>query len=165
MPVSNRPIQKVAIDDIEPSPNDENIHTDRRNLTDPLNTDHVAVVRYALAPGERFSGSVHAHMDQKEVFVVLAGETTFDTRSGEIAVEAGEAIRFGPGEFQSGHNAGEEDCLALALGAPRDSEDIRIASIPVLNEDVSCPDCGHDHMRVGEGGLVCPECSATITVE
>lgn len=158
-------MQKVTVDDIEPAPYDADLHTDRRDLTEPLNAANVAIVRYALAPGERFSGSVHTHMDQEEIFVVLAGEAAFETRSEEVAVEAGEAIRFGPGEFQSGRNAGEGELVALALGAPRDSDDIRIASIPVLDEDISCPECGHDHMRLGDDGLVCPECAATTAVE
>jgi len=158
-------MQRVSIADIEPAPYDEDLHTDRRDLTEPLDAANVAIVRYALAPGERFSGSVHTHMDQEEIFVVLAGEAAFETRSGEVPVEAGEAVRFAPGEFQSGRNAGDSELVALALGAPRDSEDVRVARIPVLDEDVTCPDCGHDHMRIVEEGLVCPECSATTTVE
>jgi len=158
-------MQKASIDDIEPAPYDEDLHTDRRDLTEPLEAANLAIVRYVLAPGERFSGSVHTHMDQEEIFVILAGEAAFETRLGEVTVEAGEAIRFAPGEFQSGHNAGDSELVALALGAPRDSEDVRVARIPVLDEDVTCPDCGHDHMRLDAKGLVCPECGATTTVE
>lgn len=158
-------MQRVSIDDVTPEPHDERLHTDRRDLTPPLNTSDVAVVHYALAPGERFSGSVHAHMDQEEVFIVLSGEVTFETRSGGVSVAAGEAIRFAPGEFQSGHNAGDSEAVALALGAPRDTDDVRIDRIPMLDKDVSCPDCDHDHMRAADGRLVCPECGTTTTVE
>ncbi len=92
-----------------------------------LDTDHLAIAYYALGPGERFSGSVHAHADQEEVFV------------------------------------------ALALGAPRDTGDIRIDQIPVLGgRDVSCPGCDRDSMRIptdGRSGLVCPACDADLEVE
>jgi uncharacterized cupin superfamily protein len=157
-------VETISLSDVDPDPYDDELHTDRRDLTGPLGTGDVALVRYVLAPGERFSGSVHTHMDQEEVFVILEGEATFETPSGTQRVAAGEAVRFGPGEFQSGYNAGDTDCVALAIGAPRDSEDVRVTSIPVLDEDVSCPDCGNDSMRIGEDALVCPSCGGRTRV-
>ena len=161
-------MQKVSIDDVPPEPAAE-YHADRRPLSDPLNTSDVALTRYVLEPGERFSGSVHAHMDQEEVFVVLEGEATFETDGGEVTVGEDEAIRFGAGEFQTGWNDGDGPVVALALGAPRDTEDVRISRIPVLEDrDVACPDCGHDHMRVSgdeEAGLVCPACGSRLVIE
>lgn len=99
---------------------------DRRELSAPLATTDLAINYYRIPPENGFPGGVHAHMDQEEVFVVLVGTAEFETMNGTITVEAGEAIRFGPGEFQSGANAAEQDLVALALGAPRDSEDVRI---------------------------------------
>ncbi|WP_255193341.1 cupin domain-containing protein [Natronobeatus ordinarius] len=161
-------MRKVSIDGVPPEPADE-YHSDRRPLSEPLNTSDVAITRYVLEPGERFSGSVHAHVDQEEVFVVLEGEATFETEDGEVVVGEDEAVRFGPGEFQTGANDGDEPVVALALGAPRETNDIRISRIPVLGDrDVACSDCGHDHMRVptgAESGLVCPACGATLVVE
>ncbi|ELZ01482.1 hypothetical protein C482_06899 [Natrialba chahannaoensis JCM 10990] len=177
-------MEHVSITDIEPTPYDD-LHADRRELATPLGTDHLAITHYVLESGERFSGSVHAHMDQEEVFVVLEGEVTFEVaRVGgeqdepseqneqegvELTVSEREAIRFAPGEFQSGRNDGDERVVALALGAPRDSDDVRITRIPVLNDrDVSCPDCDHDHLRIGREGeaeLVCPECGAGVEIE
>jgi mannose-6-phosphate isomerase-like protein (cupin superfamily) len=161
-------MEKVAIDDVEPSTFDpENRTHDRRGLTDPLNASDVAVARYVLEPGERFSGALHAHTDQEEVFVVVQGEATFRTRDGEVTVGEDEAVRFAPGEFQTGGNEGDEDLVAFALGAPKETEDVRIARIPGVG-DVACPDCGHDNMRIpGEDGgpLVCPECGGELAVE
>ncbi|MCU4742869.1 cupin domain-containing protein [Natronoglomus mannanivorans] len=162
----------VSIEDVESTP-DADAHTDRRALAEPLNTSEVAITRYVLKPGERFSGSVHAHMDQEEVFLVLEGVATFETRERTVTVGENEAIRFAPGEFQSGENGGDETVVAFALGAPRDSEDVRIDRIPVLDDrNVACPDCGHDNMRIPRGdesgsGLVCPhpECEGTLAVE
>ncbi|WP_440770887.1 cupin domain-containing protein [Natronorubrum sp. DTA28] len=170
-------MNRVAIDDLEPRPHDEELHADRRPLSEPLGTDHVAITRYVLESGERFSGSVHAHFDQEEVFVVLEGEATFeaypnDDRDGkptEITVTENEVIRFAPGEFQTGRNDGERRVVALALGAPRDTEDIRIARIPVLDDrNVSCPDCEADHMRISssdEAEFECPNCAATLNLD
>ena len=154
-------MEKVAIDDVEPTPTDDHRTHDRRVLTDPLNTSDRAISHYVLEPGQRFSGSVHTHVDQEEVFVVLEGEATFDTEEGTVTVGENEAIRFAPGEFQTGWHDSEGVVVAIALGAPRDSTDIRLSHI-VGYGDVSCPDCGHDSMRVtqddSESDLVCPEC-------
>lgn len=188
-------MRKVAIDDVDPASTDTDLSRDRRDLTDPLNATDVAVSRYVLDPGERFSGSLHAHADQEEVFIVLEGTATFETTAGdgdgevagdqtsaasegatEVEVAAGEAIRFAPGEFQVGRNAGDERVVALALGAPRDSEDVRISRIPMRDDrDVSCPDCGRGDMRIardGDGGeddpdadFVCPDCGDTLALD
>ena len=178
-------MRHLAIDDVGSDPYDEDLHTDRRPLADPLGTDHLAITRYVLEPGERFSGSVHAHTDQEEVFVVLEGEATFEgggvvgaegghgdeaiERIDDVTVAEGEVVRFAPGEFQSGRNAGDERVVALALGAPRDSEDVRITRIPVLDDrNVACPDCECDHMRISrtdEADFECPDCEATLVLE
>ena len=178
-------MERVSIADLEPTPYDEDLHSDRREIGTALDAEHVAIVRFALEPGERLSGSVHAHADQEEVFVVLEGTVTFDVERladgsddesapidepRELTVAENEAIRFAPGEFQSGRNATDSRAVVLALGAPRDTEDIRISRIPVLDDgDVSCPDCGRDSMRIPadheESGLECPDCGARLRPE
>lgn len=149
-------MERVSIDDVEPSAFGSDI--DRRGLSDPLGTSDMALNRYRLDSGERFSGGLHAHMDQEEVFVIVEGEATFETTDGEVTVGAGEAIRFAPGEFQSGKNDSDGAVVAFAMGAPRDSEDVRVP------ED--CPECDHDDMRAvpADDGfdLVCPECGAEL---
>ena len=145
-------MERVSIDDVKPDTFDDDV--DRRGLSAPLGATGVAINRYRIPPGEGFPGGLHAHMDQEEVFVVIDGVATFETMDGEVTVGEREAIRFAPGEFQSGRNESDGDLVALALGAPRDSEDVRIP--------VECPDCGHGDMRpeAGEDGptLVCPAC-------
>lgn len=154
-------MERVSIDDIE----DREASTAEGvccGLSDPLETTDVAINHYRLAPDDGFPGGLHAHMDQAEIFVVIEGAATFETyaphggttRAETETVAAGEAIRFAPGEFQSGWNESDKDCVALALGAPRNSEDVRI---PVV-----CPDCGHESVRLATEGdtitLVCPDC-------
>lgn len=153
-------MRKVSVDDLEPGGFERNV--DRRCLSDPLATTDVAINRYRVEPGRRISG-LHAHVDQEEVFVVVAGEATFETLSGEIAVGTGEAIRFAPGEFQSAKNASDGELTVFALGAPRDSGDVRVP--------LACPECGHDDRRpsVAADGetpaLVCPDCGAESEAE
>jgi len=147
-------MERIAIDDVKPRVFGDG--NDRRGLSEPLGTTDVAINHYRLAPGEGFPGGLHTHVDQEEVFVVLEGEATFETFEGKITVAAGELIRFGPGEFQSGNNESDEHIVALALGAPRDSEDVRIP--------VACPGCGHENLRLDFTGskmtFACPDCGA-----
>jgi uncharacterized cupin superfamily protein len=149
-------MERIKIDDVEPSAFGRDV--DRRGLSDPLGTTDFAINRYRLDPDERFSGSLHAHMDQEEVFVVVDGEAAFETTDGEVTVSDGEAVRFAPGEFQSGKNDADEPLVAFAMGAPRDTEDVRVPQ--------ECPDCEHENMRAipADDGfdLRCPECGTEL---
>jgi uncharacterized cupin superfamily protein len=101
---------------------------------------------------------MHAHMDQEEVFYVTDGVATFETPSGETTVEAGELVRFAPGEYQQGRNESDEVVRALALGAPKESTDVRVP--------IPCPEGDSDNLRAvpGEDGFTfeCPECGETF---
>jgi uncharacterized cupin superfamily protein len=146
-------MERVTVDAVEPTAFGDDI--DARGLADPLGTTDLSINHYRIPPGEGFPSGLHAHVDQEEVFVVLDGDATFLTlEDGPISVEAGEAIRFVPGEYQTGRNEAADDLVALALGAPRDTEDFRVP--------VACPDCGHGDLRpaAGDDGveLVCPDC-------
>ena len=175
-------MQHVSIEAVETSPSDGG--ADRRRLSDPLNAAAVAINHYELGPGKRLAG-LHAHTDQEEVFVVSEGTATFETwtpaggsarpreeavtdglttgggtgengTGDEVTVRAGEAIRFAPGEFQSGTNdADNETTAVLAFGAPREGGAVRVP--------LACPDCGHASRRpdASDGEtpvLVCPNC-------
>jgi uncharacterized cupin superfamily protein len=145
-------MERVVIDEV-PSTSFETA-LDRRGLSDPLGTTDVALNRYRLSPTQRLSTGLHAHADQEEVFVVVEGELTFETEADEVVVDEGEAVRFAPGEFQSGKNDSEDEVILLAIGAPRETTDVRVPK--------ACPQCDHDDMRVvaGEEGdnLQCPNC-------
>lgn len=47
---------------------------------------------------------------------------TFETEPGDLTVTAGEVLRVPPETFQLGTNRGEEQVIAIALGAPRGYE-------------------------------------------
>ncbi|MCU4799712.1 cupin domain-containing protein [Halobacteria archaeon HArc-gm2] len=144
-------MKTVAIDRIEPA--DVGSDAEKQSLGEGLGTSDIAINRYRVEPGTRLAG-LHAHADQEEIFVVLDGTLTFETLDGEVTVAAGEAIRFEPGEHQSGKNDADGDAVVLALGAPRDTSELLIP--------VACADCGHDEQRLvgtGTGGaLVCTDC-------
>ncbi|WP_101295237.1 cupin domain-containing protein [Halegenticoccus soli] len=150
-------MKRVTIGDVESGAGGADV--DCRRLSGPLGAIGVAINYYRIAPGEGFPGGLHAHADQEEIFVVIEGEAIFETLarpSGEITVAEGEAVRFAPGEFQSGRNASSDDLVAFAIGAPRDSEDVRLP--------LDCPECGCDELRLDAGEsdpkLVCPACDA-----
>lgn len=128
----------------------------RHELGEALGTTAVAINFYRIEPGGGLPAGLHAHFDQEEVFIVLAGTAVFETFDGAVTLGAGEAIRFAPGEFQSGRNPGETAVELLALGAPKDTEDIRIPC--------SCPECTAPSLRLSFGDqltFVCPECAAS----
>jgi len=107
---------------------------DKRALAAALDTEELALNYYELDPGDSFGFGYHRHPGQEEVFYVIEGTATFETEDGDIAVSAGEAIRFAPGEWQLGRNAGDERVVALAMGAPK--------AAPQTEMLRECPECG-----------------------
>jgi uncharacterized cupin superfamily protein len=128
----------------------------RQSLSDALGTTDVAINRYRLAPGEGLPSGLHTHLDQEEAFVVIEGTLTFETLAEPVVVDAGEAVRFAPGEYQTGANDGDSPAVVLAIGAPRESEAVRVP--------LSCPDCDHRGLSPewhdGEVLLACPDCGS-----
>ena len=108
--------------------------TGKRSLSKALGATDVSLNHYVLEPGESFAFGYHKHEGQEEIFYVVEGEATFETEEGDVPVEAGEAVRFAPGEWQQGRNDGDEQVVALAIGAPQESGETTI-----LRE---CEDCG-----------------------
>ena len=154
-------MQKIDIDDVESGSMGD---ADRRGLSDALGTEDMSINHYALEPGDNFSGGLHTHLDQEELFYIVSGTATFETQpepdaeSETVEVGAGEAIRFPPGEYQQGRNESDDDVVALALGAPRDSSEVRVPQ--------PCPDCESDVLafRMDDDGmhLECPDCGTTV---
>lgn len=133
----------------------------RHALSPDLGAEHVAINAYLLGPGDGLPGGLHAHGDQEEVFVVQSGTLTFETLDSEVTVPAESVVRFGPGEFQSGRDAHDEPVAVLAIGAPPDSQDIRIPA--------DCPECSASELRLEFGGnrdrLRCTNCTTAFEPE
>ncbi|WP_458208502.1 cupin domain-containing protein [Haladaptatus sp. NG-SE-30] len=124
-------MEKVAIEEVEQFMSAASV---TRPVGKALGTTDVAVNYYELAPGDNFSPGLHTHFDQEEVFYIQSGTATFETKDEDVVVEAGEIVRFAPGDYQRGRNEGDERVVALALGAPQESE-----SGELLRE---CAECG-----------------------
>jgi mannose-6-phosphate isomerase-like protein (cupin superfamily) len=166
-------MRKVAIDDVDNVPNPLGVHSVRRPVSDALGTEHFAMNYLELEPGESFSGGLHAHTDQEEVFYVLAGTATFEvtdvpdsSTTETVTVEAGEAVRFPPGTFQEGYNDADNDepVAGLALGAPASRHDW-----DALESVLHCRECGEETAQAttltDSGGFefTCPECGTAVT--
>lgn len=173
-------MEKVAIDDVDIEVNPMNVHSVRRPISDALGFSDFAMNYFELEPDESFSGGMHTHHDQEEVFYVQEGTATFETRAsqrdaddasgetaseeaGKITVDEGEVIRFEPGDFQTGYNDTDERVVGFAFGAPKSKHDW-----DQLESLVYCQDCeeevGHGLELTDEGNfrLTCTECGHTF---
>ena len=118
-------MRKVAIDDVEVELSPLGVHSVRKPVSEALGTDHFAMNYFELEPGESFSGGLHAHHDQEEVFYI----------------QAGEAVRFPPGQFQEGYNDPDNDdaVVGFAFGAPSSRHEWdEIESV------LGCAECGEE---------------------
>lgn len=123
-------MDKIRIDDINGQLDSATV---KRPIADPINAANVVLNYYELALGDSFAYGYHMHENQEELFVIQEGRVTFETEDEEIVVDAGEVIRFAPGEYQQGINTGDERVVALAIGAPQETGDSDI-----LRECTTC---------------------------
>ncbi|WP_246989732.1 cupin domain-containing protein [Halorientalis marina] len=153
-------MDKVCIDAVEERLDSSTL---QRPLTDALNTNNIALNYYELAPGDSFAYGYHKHEKQEELFIIQAGSVNFKTEEGEVNINAGEVIRFAPGEYQQGINTGEEWVEALVIGSPKESGNIEIRrkcetceewtsnSIEVVDGEntkiTRCQECGSETAR------------------
>jgi uncharacterized cupin superfamily protein len=72
----------------------------------------------ALAPGQR--GRIHAHREQEEVYLVLAGELTLVVEAVEHVVGPDGVARVPPAIRRQLVNAGDEPLVLVALGGAGD---------------------------------------------
>lgn len=124
-------MEHVVIDDLDNWMGPADV---KRPLGTALGTEHMGLRVYELEPGESTAFGYHAHESQEEVFYVLEGTLAFETDDGEVEVEAGEAVRFAPGEFQRSRNPGDGRTRVLGIGAPADPGELTLLR--------DCPDCG-----------------------
>ncbi|WP_158057823.1 cupin domain-containing protein [Halorussus halophilus] len=156
-------MEKVAIEDVENEQNPMKVHSVRKPISRELGTEEFAMNYFELEVGESFSGGLHTHEDQEEVFYVESGIATFEVTKEreEVQVADGELIRFPPGEFQKGYNDGEDTVVGWALGAPGAMHDW-----DELYSLAYCPECEEEtkqNVRLGAGSfeLTCTECGNT----
>lgn len=159
-------MERVTIDDVEIEPHPMGVNRQRRNVTDALGAEHMTMVHYELDPGESFSGGLHTHHDQEEAFYIVEGTATFEhgTDGDEVEVEAGEVVRFEPGEFQCGRNESDDTVVGLALAAPGSRH-----NWADLESFAPCGECGEltSHgVREPDDGFViyCNDCGTEMQI-
>lgn len=160
-------MEKVAIDGVDNVTNPLGVHSVRKPVSGALGTEAFAMNYFELEPGESFSGGLHTHHDQEEVFYVQAGEATFEVgrEREEVSVAAGECIRFAPGEFQTGTNESDERTIGFAIGAPKARHDFG-----AMESIVACRECdeetAHELDLTDQGAfhLTCTECATEFTI-
>lgn len=152
-------MEKVSLDDVDVVVNPLKVHSVRKPVSDAVGTTDFAFNYFELEPGESFSGGMHRHHDQEELFYVLEGTATFETPDETVDVGADSCIRFAPGEYQQGSNESDELVRAFAIGAPGATHDW-----DELEALVHCSDCGEetDHSMSltdeGEFSFTCQSC-------
>ena len=161
-------MEKVTVDDVRNEVNPLQVHDVRRPVSDALGTDHFAMNYFELEPGDSFSGGLHTHNDQEEVFYIEEGKAVFEVgREREsVTVEAGEVIRFAPGEFQTGTvpEEFEGETVGWALGAPGARHDW-----DELESMVPCRECGEERAHAtrltddGSFQFTCTECGTEFS--
>ncbi|WP_276260659.1 cupin domain-containing protein [Haloglomus litoreum] len=160
-------MEKVAIDDVETQNSPLGVHSLRKPVSSALGTEHFAMNYFELQPEESFSGGLHTHHDQEEVFYVMEGSVEFEVGLDRetVLVEAGEVIRFEPGEYQTGWNRGDEDVRGWALGAPGAQHDW-----DELESVVDCRECGEETPHAttineeGRFAFTCNECGTSFSM-
>ena len=129
------------IDEVNHVEHPASLNSVRKPLSRVLGTTDFALVYNELDPGEAFSGALHTHHDQEEVFYILEGTATFEVGRDRdrIEVTEGEVIRFAPGEFQRGFNASNARVVGLIISAPGAEHDW--AEEELL---IECRNCGEE---------------------
>jgi mannose-6-phosphate isomerase-like protein (cupin superfamily) len=158
-------MEKRAIEDVRVENNPLGVHSERRPVSDALRTEQFAMNFFRLEPGESFSGGIHTHHDQEKVFYVESGSATFHVgRDREtVTVEAGELVRFEPGEFQVGRNESDEEAVGWALGAPGATHDWK-----QIESLVHCRECDDETvhgLELTDGGrfrMTCTDCKTSF---
>lgn len=137
-------MQKVASDDVPVVPHLMGVNSERRPVSRAVDEMDFAMVLFELQPGEAFSGAPHKHLNQEELFYVLEGTATWETKTGPgaepeyIEVGAGELIHFAEDDvYQNGRNESEEVVKAITVGAPGARHEWEQAL-----GLADCPECG-----------------------
>jgi uncharacterized cupin superfamily protein len=136
-------METVDIDDIDAVPHFLGANSHRKPLARAVEEMDFACTYFELEPGDSFSGGLHTHTDQEELFLVLEGTATFETAAGPgaeretVAVGPEGAIHFeAGGAFQQGRNETDSVVRGFALGVPGSRHEW--AETEALLE---CPEC------------------------
>jgi uncharacterized cupin superfamily protein len=167
-------MERVSIDEVDAVPHFMGANTHRKPLSRAIEGMGFAATYLELDPGEAFSGGLHTHTDQEELFVVLEGTATWETK-----VEAGaeptltevgpmEAIHFDADDvYQTGRNESDGIVRGLAIGVPGSRH-----TWEGTRALVDCETCGEETVFTLEGEgrmpdieemtIACTECGSEL---
>jgi mannose-6-phosphate isomerase-like protein (cupin superfamily) len=95
-----------------------------RMLSDPLETEQVAITHRQMTPGSGGKGGYgHRHKTQEEIYFVVSGTLEFKLDDEVLALPGGSAVRVAPGVVRSVWNEGPEDAELIIVSIR--SEDAR----------------------------------------
>jgi len=155
-------MEKVPLDDVEIENNPLGVHSHRKPLSQVLGTEEFACVYFELQPGDSFSGGMHRHHDQEELFYIIEGTATFETPDDEIEVEAPGCIRIPPGQYQQGSNESDDLVRAFAFGAPGAQHDWdELESLTYCTECEEKTDHSVDLTEDDQFDIRCGECGTS----
>lgn len=129
-----------------------------RPIGGDLGVENLAMFYYELETGDSFLwGGTFRYEEREEIIYIQHGTVTFETEEGDVKAEAGDVVRFAPGEWKGGTNTGTERAVALLIGAPQDRDGWKT--------NYPCPECGkrtRQDMEMAEAGelliTMCAEC-------
>lgn len=173
-------METKAIDDVETVPHFMGINSHRKPLSRAIEEMGFAMVYFELEPGESFSGGLHTHHDQEELFYIIEGTATFQAKDQPGAdpetheVGPNEVIHFEKGgPYQSGGNESDERVVAIALGISKsrhgwadtkvlfDCSDCDTETV----HDMEADDPGDERMpELDEMALICQGCGTVVTL-
>lgn len=166
-------MEKISIEEIDHVDHPVKINEVRKPISNVLGTTGFAMVYNELEPGDAFSGGLHTHHDQEEIFYIVEGTATFEVGRDRdrVPVAAGEVIRFAPGEFQHGYNDSDERVVGLIFSAPGAEHDWTEEEVVA-----HCRECGEERLHRNEPvkstswqaehvhlRVICTECGAAFS--
>ena len=87
-----------------------------RMLSDPLETEQIAITHRHMTPGSGGKGGYgHRHKTQEEVYFVVSGKLEFKLDDEVIELEGGSAVRVAPEVVRSVWNEGPEDAQLIIV--------------------------------------------------
>ena len=93
-----------------------------RMLSDPLETEQIAITHRHMTPGSGGKGGYgHRHKTQEEVYFVVSGKLEFKLDDEVIELEGGSAVRVAPEVVRSVWNEGPEDAQLIIVSTRIDN--------------------------------------------
>lgn len=114
----------VNAEEVEDAYADEGVPGEFRALTEPLESEQVAVTLIRVPPHSDFEqGTGHRHEQQEEIYIVTRGTLTMRFGDEVREVVAGSAVRVPPQTVRSHRNLGEEPVELWAVSRKIEDSD------------------------------------------